>query len=85
MSEFEFQLGAVLRDIITGFEGVVMVRAEYYTGCIHYGLQSQKLHEGKPIDWEWIDSSRLILAEGKEVELKTQLSPSGAHPVGPQL
>jgi len=61
--KFRFELGEVLKDKVTGFSGVVMVRAEYFTGCIHYGLCPQTLKEGKSIDWEWIDESLLVKVE----------------------
>ena len=61
---FKFNLGEVLRDVITGFTGVVMGRTEYHTGCKHYGLLSKTLNkDGKPADWEWFDEKRLERVE----------------------
>lgn len=34
----KFELGELLEDKVTGFKGTVMVRAEYFTGCVCYGL-----------------------------------------------
>jgi len=56
----KYILGEVLRDKITGFSGVVMGITLYYTGCIHYGLCSQELSYGKPLEWQWFDESRII-------------------------
>ncbi|KKK63622.1 hypothetical protein LCGC14_2992430 [marine sediment metagenome] len=83
--EFKFELGTTLRDKVTGFEGVVMVRAEYFTGCVHYGLQTRELKDGRITDWEWIDGSRLILVDGLTQITKEGKPTSGPHPNGPQM
>lgn len=71
-TSFKFELGEVLKDKITGFTGVVMVRSQYLTGCLHYGLQSRKIGEkGKTSDWEHFDENRLV-SIGKKV-----MSPPG--------
>lgn len=58
--EFKYKIGQTLKDLITGLEGVVMVRAEYFSGCHHYGLSVRSLSkDGKVPEWEWIDESRL--------------------------
>ena len=83
---FKFELGDILKEKITGFTGVVMVRAEYFTGCVHYGLCAQKIDkDGKIPDWQWIDATRLVKLEGK-VELDLPKGPSaisGPMPSGP--
>lgn len=88
IKEFEFGLGETLRDKVTGFQGVVMVRAEYSTGCVHYGLCPRELKDGKPIDWEWIDSSRLErVSEFQPVDFgqPQRKTASGPFPAGPQM
>ena len=83
--EFKFDNGQVLKDKVSGFQGVVVGRTEYDTGCRHYGLQSQELHDGKPVDWEWFDESRLILVAGSENVLEKSRTPtSGQFPNAPQ-
>ena len=83
--EFKYALGEVLRDKVTGFEGVVMVRANYFTRCDHYGLCPQNLKDGKPIDWEWLDEIRLFPVEKEHVipEVRGRIT-SGPMPKGPQ-
>ena len=87
--QFEFELGQVLKDGVTGCTGVVMARAEYFTGCIHYALQSRKLDDkGTPLEWNWFDGSRLS-ATGQRVVLRKVDSPrkarSGPMPTGPDM
>lgn len=80
---FKFDLGRTLKDIVTGFEGVAMGRTQYFTGCNHYGLCAQKLtKEGKPLEWEWFDETRLQVL-GKRL-ITTDRSTSGPHPNAPE-
>jgi len=82
---FTHELGDILREKVSGFEGVVMVRAEYSTGCIHYGLLSQKLKDGNPQDWHWFDQSRLESVKSKVVTFEIpEGTTSGPFPSGPQ-
>lgn len=60
----KFEQGEILRDIVTGFQGTVLSRTKYFTGCVHYGLSPQTLKDGKLPDWEWIDETRLTEVEG---------------------
>ena len=82
---FKYELGTVLKDIVTGFEGVVMSRTQYFTGCSHYGLCSQQLNkDGKMQEWEYIDESRLKLVGKKSVSFQKDEPTSGPHPNPPQ-
>jgi len=57
--DWKFKMLDVVKDEITGFEGVVVAVSELDTGAIHYGVQSQKLKDGKPEKWQWVDETRL--------------------------
>lgn len=66
---FKFGLGQVLKDIVTGFKGVVAARTEYLTGCNRYSLQSQKLtKENKPADWQTFDETVLVVTDKKTIK-----------------
>ncbi len=68
---FEYEMGETLRDVVTGFQGVVMARAQFSTGCIHYGIQPVEVGtNGKLPDWEWLDSSRMEKVGNKTVGFK---------------
>lgn len=82
---FKYDCGDLLRDSVTGLEGVVMVRAEYSTGCHHYGLLPRGLQDGKEPDWTWLDQSRLSLVESAVVKFNTDhTATSGPFPAGPK-
>ena len=56
---FVFELGTIVRDRVTGFEGAITGRAQHLTGCNTYGLQPKEMKDGKPIEAEWFDENRL--------------------------
>lgn len=81
--DFRFKLGRIAKDKVTGFTGVIMGRSEYFTGCNHYALVSEKLtSEGKPMDWEWFDETRLVLIGNVQIkpELRDGKGTSGPMP-----
>jgi hypothetical protein len=60
MSE-QIDLGDVARDVITGFEGVVVSRHEYLHGCARLSIQPRALHEGTPVETQTFDEPQLAL------------------------
>lgn len=46
----EIELGAVARDSITGFTGVVVAITEWLNGCVRVSIQPKELKDGKPIE-----------------------------------
>lgn len=89
MSEiFKFKNGQVLKDTVTGFEGAVMSRTEYFTGCRQYALCPLLLTKDKEIpDWTAFDESRLRKTKKKPLRLgpiQHQKEPNGGPmPVAP--
>lgn len=54
-------IGRPARDQITGFEGLVLGRTEYLTGCAQFYLQPQTLDDkGEPREGRWFDEQRLV-------------------------
>ncbi len=63
----EVQLGAVVRDRISGFEGIAASRVEYLTGCTQIAIAKKGLSaEGKPIEWQYFDWQRLEVSRENE-------------------
>jgi heat shock protein HspQ len=77
-TNFKYELGDVLRDKITGFEGVVVARTQWLSNCNVYSLQSQVLHEGKPQDRQAFDEPQLELVKPKV--LKENRETGGSAP-----
>jgi hypothetical protein len=85
MDKFEFQFNQKVRDKVTGFEGIILGRTEYATGCIQYGVCPSKLTaDGKVPDWHWFDGGRLIevISDG---EIKVDKEAGGPHPSAPSM
>lgn len=68
MTSHKFNLRDKVRDQITGFEGVIVVRSEFLNGCIRYGVQPIVLHKehGTPQSIEHFDEEQLDLVEAVE-------------------
>ncbi|NOZ67988.1 MAG: hypothetical protein GXP46_01765 [Deferribacteres bacterium] len=64
-------LGDKVKDIVTGFEGVVTCRCEYLNGCVRVEVQLDKLKDGKPIGSLWIDTQQLIVVKAGKVNIKS--------------
>lgn len=62
-TEFKFNLGAKVRDRITGYTGIVTGRHEWIHMCHRYSVQSQELKDGKPIDACSFDVDALDLVQ----------------------
>jgi hypothetical protein len=59
-------LGDVVRDTITGFQGVAIGITHWLHGCGRVVVQPQDLKDGKPIDAMTFDELQLeIVAKGK--------------------
>lgn len=85
MNEFKFELGVEAKDLVTGFQGIIVARTQYLTGCNRYGIQSQKLgKDGKPGDWQHFDEMMLVqTGKGLKESASAQLLPGGKKPGGP--
>ncbi len=60
------QLGQTGRDIVSGYEGIVMARSEYLTGCAQILLVPRTLDEkGERREGEWFDDVRIEITDPK--------------------
>jgi hypothetical protein len=61
------QLGDVVRDRVSGFQGVAVCRSEWLNGCVRWSVQPQALHEGKPIESQYIDEEQLEVVDAPKL------------------
>lgn len=66
-AEFIFDMGDEVKDVVSGYQGFVVGRFEYMTGCNHYGVEA-KAKDGK-MPYESIDEQRLQLVKAGAVKL----------------
>ena len=68
---FKFALGALVKDSITDFEGMVVSRTDWLHNCHTYGVQPRALLEGKIQERGHFDELQLVLVE------ESTLTPKG--------
>jgi len=82
---FKFELGAKVKDVIDGFEGVITGRTEYMTGCVQYCVMPDKMDkDNKKLEGHWLDEGRLVLIKKPAKVLLDAMGRSEAAPGGPQ-
>lgn len=74
--------GSKVKDMITGFEGIVTGRTEYLYGCSRVWIEPEQIDkDGKPIEGAWFDEQRVeVLEERKPPMSKDNSATTG----GPQ-
>jgi len=74
-------LGQEVKEKVTGFTGVIMSQTKYFTGCLHYGVQSRSLTaDGRFLDWEYIDESRLeLIGDGLMLKIPNESTSAPGH------
>lgn len=77
MTKKKIKLGDEVRDTISGYQGIVTAVSEFLNGCVRCGIQSQKLHEGKPIETYWIDEPQLELVKKNKIKIKPSTKDNG--------
>ncbi len=82
---FKFENGSRVRDIITGYQGIVGGRTQYLTDCVQYGIVKEGLDkDGKTVGWLWLDESRLNLVKENAVKINETSEPAGPAPSAPE-
>ena len=72
----KIKLGQKVKDKITGYEGIVVVKTDWIHGCTRFGVKSQSLKDGKPIDMEWFDEPDLeVVKDVKKTKVKPRHGP----------
>lgn len=65
----EIELGATMRDRITGFQGVVTGRVNYLTGCNQALIAPPLGPDGSIRCAEWFDDQRLERVDAEVIRL----------------
>lgn len=71
------KLGSKVKDVVSGFAGIVTGRAEYLTGCTQYLVSPAKVDkDGKIAESYWIDEGKLSV----EAEPTKAIAAIGTQP-----
>jgi hypothetical protein len=68
--EFKLNLGDKVKDVITGYTGIIVYRSQWLHNCNTYGVKSQDLKDGKPMDLQHFDEPQLEIIKEKVVKEK---------------
>lgn len=77
----KIELGDEAKDIITGFQGVVICISKWLHGCVRVTLQPKELRDGKPVDSHTFDLPQLTLVQEKVAETTDDTGGPRAEPV----
>jgi len=60
------KMGNIVRDTITGFQGIMIGRTDWLYGCSRIGIEPTDLDkDGKPRDPAWFDEQRIVTVEDR--------------------
>ena len=62
--EMSFDMGDVVRDCLTEYQGSVIGYTRWISGCIRVGIQSREMVKGVPVQDQWLPMSQLDLVAG---------------------
>ena len=74
------KLGSRVKDTVSGFTGIATGRAEYLYGCVRILIESESLHDGRPVEGEWFDEQRVEVVKEKRAEVNKDNSASSGGP-----
>jgi len=66
----DLNLGDQVKDIVTGYKGVVVCKSEHLNGCWRVGVQAPINKEGKVDGTEWFDIETIVVLKTKPIEIK---------------
>lgn len=82
---YKFAKGDEVKDVITGFKGIVISQTSWFNGCVRYIVQSQKLgKDNDPDKGNAFDEAQLELVKGKKVKAPAIESATVKSPGGPR-
>ena len=74
---FLFQLGEKVKDVLTGFIGIIVCQARWLNGCVKYGVQGVLKKDGVVPDPQWIDEGQLNFLLTSADRFKGKRAPTG--------
>jgi hypothetical protein len=66
------ELGDTAKDVVTGFEGVVVARSEWLNGRVRLSIQPRALRDGKPIESQSFDVEQCALVQKCDAKMPTK-------------
>ncbi len=75
------QLGSLVKDKISGFQGVAVCRSVFLNGCVRISIQPPMDKDGKFVDERWFDEQQIeVLEAAAPVESRSTGGPVDSRP-----
>lgn len=65
----KLKFGDIVRDRITGYQGVVVARTRWLNNCDRLSVQPREVKDGKPIEARSFDEPNLEFVEGTDIKV----------------
>lgn len=75
--DFKFENGEKVKDIITGFMGIVTGSVYYITGCNQYLITPKVKVDNASVESSWYDEDRLELVVVRKDKIKNSINGPG--------
>lgn len=85
MSDWKFELGDKVKDLVSGFSGIITTRTEHLNGCKQYGIAPPTDKDGKMLEGYNIDGEQLVLIDkglNKTSPIKKKQTGGAPSPMG---
>lgn len=75
------ELGDEVRDVVTGYQGIIVTRSEFLNKCVRHAVQSQELKDGKPVDSQYFDEEQLEIVTAQKIRSPKVVQTGGPRDV----
>ena len=76
----KYKLGSLLKEKISGMEGIAVSHTTYLNGCVRYGIRSRDTKDGKPSETHFMDVEELELIEEDAITVESTPTGGGMNP-----
>lgn len=78
----QIEIGDRVKDVVTGFTGVVVGITKWMTGCDTVAVNPAEIKDGKPVENSYFDVNRLEIIKKQAVRMPK--AAAATKPGGPQ-
>ena len=72
------KLGDIVKDTVTGLEGMAVAKIKYLNNCVQYEVQPKGLKDGSIIKSAWIDEGQLVVKKEAKIKKDKKTPPGGS-------
>lgn len=76
-TDFKLDLGDKVYDEFTNFSGIIICRCQWIHNCNTYGVKTEKLKDGAPMDNVFFDEPQLVFVESCKERIKVKRDTGG--------